>query len=395
MQHNKQKENGNFAERFFLILTLIFLLAGGLRTILWPKEINTYENRSANKVMDLTLSAYSEKAFQDSLETALMDQVPFSEGYKTLYNRAKTRLLLAQIGLMEDKSAPMHYIRFARHYLFGEHIVYGPISIGSVAEGYDKNIEAINRTMAKHKDVEFFFYFIETDHDMNFEAGSKTGLYAYIKERLNTDEAHIGCFSINSFEEFDEYFYETDHHWNHKGAYRGYLGLTRLLGIKENILAPTEEVILKQHLSGSKARVCGAQGILTEEFGAYRFAQNELIITVNKTRSDYGREEEFITGSTTDGVQYGSFYGWDRGETILDTGEKEKENILILGDSFDNALLKLIAGHFNKTYSVDLRNYEKDMGRPFVFEEYIKENEIDKVLVMGYENFFRNDAFIF
>lgn len=55
----------------------------------------------------------------------------------------------------------------------------------------------------------------------------------------------------------------------------------------------------------------------------------------------------------------------------------------MIGESYDNAVLKLLASHFNNTYSIDLRYYEAYMGQSFSLSEYLREHEIDKVLLIG------------
>ena len=92
-------------------------------------------------------------------------------------------------------------------------------------------------------------------------------------------------------------------------------------------------------------------------------------------------------------LKYGLFYGGDEGEIIFDTGRKNRPSILIFGNSFDNAILKLIAGHFNKTYSIDLRHYEKTMGKPFLIDEYMKTHIIDKVLFIGNQDILKQKEF--
>ena len=92
-------------------------------------------------------------------------------------------------------------------------------------------------------------------------------------------------------------------------------------------------------------------------------------------------------------LSYGGYYGDDYGQIVLNTGREELENILVIGDSFDNAILKLIASHYNMTHSVDLRFYEHYMGEEFVLSDYLAENGIDKVLIIGSINFFLSEDF--
>ena len=76
-----------------------------------------------------------------------------------------------------------------------------------------------------------------------------------------------------------------------------------------------------------------------------------------------------------------------------DTKNEEKENVLIIGESFDNAILKLIASHFNKTFSVDLRYYKAYMGKDFSLSSYLTENDINKVLFIGNIDYFIGSDF--
>jgi hypothetical protein len=50
----------------------------------------------------------------------------------------------------------------------------------------------------------------------------------------------------------------------------------------------------------------------------------------------------------------------------------------VLCTSYSNAIKDLVASHFNKTYYVDTRHY-----KDFDVNEYIEENDIDMVLMMG------------
>lgn len=52
---------------FFLLFVLIFL-AGLLRTVFRPKEINEYENRYDNQLVPLTAASYADGSFQDGME---------------------------------------------------------------------------------------------------------------------------------------------------------------------------------------------------------------------------------------------------------------------------------------------------------------------------------------
>lgn len=73
----------------------LLLLAGLVRTVFFPKEINAYENRYAEKISPLTLAGWLDGSFQDSVDKALADQVQLAQLYKRVYNFTSSRYLKA------------------------------------------------------------------------------------------------------------------------------------------------------------------------------------------------------------------------------------------------------------------------------------------------------------
>lgn len=78
---------------------------------------------------------------------------------------------------------------------------------------------------------------------------------------------------------------------------------------------------------------------------------------------------------------------------VFDFNKPKKTNLLILGSSYTNPINKLIASHFNKTYVVDLRHYAWAKGEDFNIKEYLKDNKIDKVLIISDFNFLQDHDF--
>ncbi len=235
-------------------------------------------------------------------------------------------------------------------------------------------------------------YYVEKDHDINFETGEKTGVFERLYDKLLFDKKNMARFSVDGFEDFKERFYKTDHHWNEEGSYIGYKEVLELLKKSDKPEKYGKKVNISKTFSGSKA--VGEAAGYAEEFNAYEYDFEEMKISVyGNDAEDYGNYEKYIKG-TDEAVNYAAFYGDDTGELIFETGKENEENLLIIGDSFDNAILKLLASHFNKTCSVDLRYYEPVMGEKFRFSEYVKKHEIDKVLFIGCIEYIITDDFV-
>lgn len=368
-------------DRLFVFAVFCVLLLCLGKALFLPDEINLYENRTANQFQPFTIQSYLDGSFQDSVEAAMMDQIPLAEVLKKSYNNTTSALQEIVIRPILD-AYPDRYISFKSLRIYGgDYITYAPEPINQ--PGHDGMIARINSTVESHPEVAFYAYYLERDVDINFETGEKSGAYEYVKERLNLGEENLQRLEISSFEDYKEYFYKSDHHWNHKGSYAAYVQIAELLGIpEEEWLTPVEEVNLGLTMVGSKANTSGTE-IFNDRFTAYRFDFPEMTVTQEGIEgSVYGAQDAFLSGRRKD-ISYGAFYGSDCGEAILDTNRPELGNILVLGNSYDNALLCLLASHYNQTYSIDMRHYERVFSVPFRFSEYIEKNKIDTVLIVG------------
>lgn len=373
----------------FMGIVLLLLGAGLARTVLFPKEVNAYENRYAEKIAPLTVKGWLDGSFQDSVDKALADQVQLAQVYKRAYNFTSSRCLKAAA----DPLLPLCYGRYVNYVdtlLFNGYITYPPRVLSDMTERLEAKADNYNEYFAAHPELDFYVYYIEKDTDVNFETGEKVPACEYLFDRLDLPQDRLGRYEVNDFGEFSLRFYRTDHHWNEWGSYRGYAELLDLLGVKDAPLNSTGDSVDLGTFSGSKAT--GAAAAFSETFYAFPMEFPEMDITVNGESGDYGNREAFFAGEGGT-PSYGGFYGWDAGEVTFSTGRTDRENILILGESYDNAVIKMLATHFNHTYAVDLRYYEAYMGEKFSFSNYVEERGITQVLLIGNIDYYLMDEF--
>jgi len=375
----------------FIVCVFLYLCSGLFLTILGRKDINDYENRTAYKLPKIKIDTILDKTYQDDTELAFSDQTLLSTTIKKGYNFLSNSITSKASNIILKNNCDNKYINVGKLIsTFGcdNNIIYYYTYIEDSKVEYDNRIENINKIIEK-TDVPLYLYYIEKDTDINFETNEKSNIYNYLSD--NIDTTNFYKFEINNFEEFSNNFYKTDHHWNHKGSYKAYQQLVEIL-TKDNALNPLEEVCLNDNFSGSKANYSGASLIYKETFCAYRFENLNMDVYVNGKKSSYGDSKYHFDNPLSE-ITYGTFYGADYGEVIFDNKNANKENILIIGESYDNAILSLIATHFNKTFSIDLRSYEMENNKKFNYLEYIKENSIDKVLLIGNRDYFKSSDF--
>ncbi len=387
------KKSKPYMSLSFIGVILVVLLAGLVKTLVFPKDINYYENRYATKVKPLSISSYIDSSFQNSFNDALTDQVHFAQTIKKVYNTCSTMILKNSLsGILNHNKNK--YISFMKLRIFGsDYITYGTRNLAKMTDALDIKTDNIKQNIKKFDDVDFYLYYIEKDTDINFETNKKVLAYEYIVDHIGMSDNRIAKFSIDSFDDFRKYFYKTDHHWKHTGSYEGYTQVMKLLG-HTDVLKPVDEIPLSSTFSGSKASSSAATNVFNENFTAYKFNYPKMSIKINRRPvNDFGKQDAYFANKP-DSISYGDFYGGDDGEIIFDTSQSNKENILILGESYDNAILKLVSSHFNKTYSVDLRNYKAQIGEDFRLSQYIKKNNISKVLLIGNIDYFTMKEFL-
>ena len=376
---------------FITIFFSILIFSLGV-AIFFPRDINYYENRYNKKMILPTAQTISDTSFQDTTEDALADQIPKAQPLKKLYNTYTSNFVGSILKPIFEKNIDQ-YIRYKDTLFFGDQIVYSAYNLEETKSDLDRKAENYNYIFEKYNQIDYYAYYIEKDTDINFETNEKIDADEYIFAQLNLPDNQKAVFEINHYSDFQKYFYKTDHHWNYAGSYKAYQELLVLLNCKDTPISAGKKVTVSKDFMGSKSSSAGFS-FIKEPFYAYEFTTPKMTITMNgKKVSDYGEQQEFISGSTSSTITYGNFYGIDAGEIIFDTGDTSKENILVIGESYDNAVLKLLASHFHITHSIDLRNYEHFLGEKFNYEQYLKEHSIDKVLLIGNIDFYIKKEF--
>ena len=66
---------------------------------------------------------------------------------------------------------------------------------------------------------------------------------------------------------------------------------------------------------------------------------------------------------------------------------------MIIGESYDNAILRLLSTHFDRVISIDLRYFETYIGKKFSIEDCLEKYDIDKVMLIGCVDYFTGEEF--
>ncbi len=369
--------------KFFLTICLVILLIGMSSLIKTEKDISVAEHRTLSHFPRFTLKTFLHSEYQNDFNDALSDQFVLSQTIKSNMQDLTTLINYSKINPAICKN---RYVKINDEFAIfncGDRFVYNPVLY---EKKYDDNTETRIKTLKKivgegERSLKPYFYMVNNPGMFNFITNKK--VYNFVKYFGD----HGDEFIWKDYNEYTKYFYKTDHHWNYRGSYKGYTEVIRLLlGDKEKVLIPKRTIDFKVDYYGSMARAVHAKDI-KDDFKAYKFDIPNHDEYVNGVKSKYGMYKDYFKGNiqTDYGTpHYQNYYGGDVGEVIYDFYDnKDKENLLIVGNSYQQAISLLVATHFHKTYVIDFRSYEKDMGKIFDYTQYIKENKIDKVIVIG------------
>ena len=361
-------KKAKYLSLIFLLLLGLIMVSALVRAVLFPREVNYYENRSAYLLPAFSFSGFADKEFQNGMDDALGDQLPLSSYIKAAYNNLNSRFLCACIERLSEKNPDGAWSVGGGMYYYKGKLLYEQQDFDALKDSYGRFIQGVNRAAMASPELDFYILHVETDRSFSPVTNTHSDSFSYLLRHSNLPQSHLSRFYTESFEQYDETFFSTDHHWNNRGAYKAYVQCARMLGVdSDDFIRPVAEEALPYRFSGTKAAGSGLT-TLSEIPTAYQFDNAQLALFCPD-------EAAFFSGEA-ESYSYSRFFGADAGELVFDTGNTDRDNLLVIGNSFDNAIIELIACHFNVTYNVDLRW----LADGFKVSEYARTHDIDKVL---------------
>lgn len=215
------------------------------------------------------------------------------------------------------------------------------------------------------------------------------------------DVIHADAYTPVS-EHKDEYLYfRTDHHWTARGAYWAYTGLCEALGYEPLNLEDCEYGFYEGFLGSfyrdvkayPEAAAAGANPDTVEYFvppiaytsTAYRDASmtdgwNISVVNTNLNPSKVSN-------------LYMAFTNGDQALIHINTETKNGRSIAVVKESYGNALIPFLLGHYENIYVIDYRKYNKDDLPKLSLEDFVVEKDIKDVLIVSYPYVPNNEGF--
>lgn len=349
--------------RFLTALFCLFL--GGLMVwqfLLPDRERSDVENRTLQQAPALTLSGVLDGSYMEDVESYVQDQFPLRDEWTGL--KARTEQLIGKR-------------LFNNIYLCeGETLIS---KVDAPADGLEEtNLNYVTR-LAGSTDVPVYLGLIpsaaEVWRDKLPEGAASWDQNAYLAQAADTGLPMIDFSSALTAHAGEPIFYRTDHHWTSLGAFYGANALLEALGrepLKEENFTPE---IASTDFNGTLYSQSGIHW-LTPDTMEYWVKEDGLTVTSWRTGSPESGvlyDRSYLTEKD----KYASFLGGNQPLCVIrNENARDGGKLLLIRDSYSDALAPFLAQSFEEVHLLDLRYYRMSPA------QYAAENDIDSICVV-------------
>lgn len=349
------------------VLFCAFLAGFGLLHILLPdRTFSPVENRTLSKMPDFSWSALVDGSYTSKLEKYLEDQFPLRDGWMGLKNRYEYLL-----GKRE----------FHGVYLCGDRLIH-KIEDASRAE---QNIAYLQK-LTELTDVPVYLGLIPTAAEVyrdQLPAGAENFDQAAYLEKVRESVPDAVWVDMEKWMDGASgvsLFYRTDHHWTSAGAWHGYAALMEAMGEPFEPLGTPETV--SENFYGTLYSSSGVHWLAPDTIERYVSGESVTVENFEKGET-HGLYVDSFLGEKD---KYASFLGGNTPLYIIRNPEAaSEEKLLVVRDSYSDAMAPFLSQYFAEIHLVDLRYYRTSVA------EYARENGMDRIFVCySVENFVKD-----
>lgn len=184
--------------------------------------------------------------------------------------------------------------------------------------------------------------------------------YSYMPQNVRT----VSCYESLMLHRDEYIYFRTDHHWTALGAYYAYAAFCAAKGV-EPIGPEARESVTFDNFLGTLYRDSGEDPALlpADEIIAYYPKSTEASMLI--TSSEGGRYSQPIIADVTKYSpvnKYATFAGGDNPITeFTNPNVTDGSVLIIIKESFGNAMLPFLVDHYSKIYEVDYRYWKGNL----------------------------------
>ena len=224
--------------------------------------------------------------------------------------------------------------------------------------------------------------------DWNTGRYSQKAMFQTLKENLSANVTYVDAYS-EIVKHTDEYIYfRTDHHWTHQGAYYGYTALGKAAGFTAEPQSKFATGQWENFVGSMYTYLAGysQSSILKENPDTVHYWKPNANCTTtcyNSTALTGGYLMGTICRVNEDvDNKYLTFMGGDHPVAIVET-DTEGPCILVIKESYGNALISWLTNHYSKIILIDPREYYAK-NSDIDLKAFAESQGVDECLIINY-----------
>lgn len=317
-------------DTIFLCVCALFILTLGVFVYAAPHEsFSEEENRVLSDFPAVTVRTLADGTFFERLSSFYSDRIPLR----------KTMIRVKAVCELASGKAQNNGVLFLSGGRLADRCEYDSL------DSLDENLEGISKLCENEKTL---CVFLPRSVDVYFggELSSTVTEHVYSKEVYSEALfAKLKAASANG----ERVYYKTDHHLDSDGIYLLYENLLESLGVTAYKKTDFEIQTVSGDFFGSAYSSSGLLPVWRDEITLYRY-ENDENITVRCEDRGCELHSLYCMEKLEGKDKYAVFLGGNHGVLhITAEGVGERERLLIIKDSFANALIPLLARHFDLT----------------------------------------------
>lgn len=360
----------------FVGLTILIMLAVLVHR---DQATSIAENRELEQRPKFTISSFITGKYSDKQAVHMSDQFPNRAGF------IKTKANLDR--LMGKKEINGVYLG----------------SDGYLMEGFKAEnpnitklkVDAINKFASSNKKLKVSMMLIPNKVDVyshlmpkNAPVDSQTDYLKAVTSMLNNKVRMVDVEqTFNKLKNSEQLYYKTDHHWTTDGAFYAYTDFCKALNIEPTSQNNFNRSQASDSFRGSLYYKTGAEIGKPEDIYLYLTQDNAPVITkYYDTKKKVPSLYDSSKLSARD--QYEVFTGGNHSQIKIRTSVETERKILVIKDSYANAMIPFLATSFSEISVVDMRYFTGSLS------DVINNNDVTDVLFLYNVNTFNADSSI-
>ena len=373
------KKTEKISQIIMVSIFIIFIMGFCVWTFFTKdRQFSEMENRNLAQFPEFSWKQLKDGKFTQELESYMSDQLPFKDSLVTLKTDTD-RLLMHNL---------QNGVYFGSDWYYLQNYKEFPVQV-------NKNIGYVNELAGLCKGTEVDFMLVPNSISVmsdklpsvnNTEDQQKTidkiksGLDKSIKFYCPMDELK------KAVADGTQTYYKTDHHWTSDGARVAFDGFMKFLG-EDELKAEYDVKELKDFMGTLYSKAPSAFSS-KDTMKLYTDKNNKL--TVKYVDQNKTTDTLFDSSFEDKKDKYSTFLGGNFPvvEIKADNAQQDKK-VLILKDSYANCAMPYFTSMYSDVTMMDMRYYHM---QKLTVAEYVKQNNIDKVILLYNVDFFNTDT---